>query len=125
MQPRSFLNRLAAGLAFVIGAMAVFAGGQVLLGKIPDYYVIAWLPLYNLTLGIVSALFASVIIWRNSRLALPSAIAILGLHAIVMLLLLTAYRPVVAADSLAAMAIRLIVWTMILSLLIASRRKRP
>ena len=60
MRTRTALHRLAAGLAFVIGAMAVFAGGQVLLGQLPDYYVIDWLPSYNLTLGLVSALFASV-----------------------------------------------------------------
>jgi hypothetical protein len=125
MRTRTALNRLAAVLALVIGAMAVFAGGQVLLGELPDYYVIDWLPIYNLTLGVVSALFASVVIWRNSRLALPTSIAILGLHAVVMLLLVTAYRQVVAADSLRAMSIRLVVWTIILILLIASRRKRP
>lgn len=34
------LNKNAAVLAFIVGAMAVFAGGQVLLGKLPDYYVI-------------------------------------------------------------------------------------
>ena len=125
MQTRTILNRLASGLALVIGAMAVFAGGQVMLGKIPDYYVVGWLPIYNLTLGFVSALFASVVIWRNSRLALPTAIVILGLHAVVMLLLLTAYRPVVAVDSLRAMSIRLVVWTIILGVLMAARRKRP
>lgn len=125
MQTRTVLNRLASGLALVIGAMAVFAGGQVMLGKIPDYYVVGWLPIYNLTLGFVSALFASVVIWRNSGLALPTAIVILGLHAVVMLLLLTAYRPVVAVDSLRAMSIRLVVWTIILGVLMAARRKRP
>ena len=36
------LNKIAAilTLTFIIGAMAVFAGGQVLLGRLPDYYVI-------------------------------------------------------------------------------------
>jgi drug/metabolite transporter (DMT)-like permease len=125
MRTRTAFNRLAAGLAFVIGAMAVFAGGQVLLGQLPDYYVIDWLPIYNLTLGVVSALFASVVIWRNSRLALPTATTIFGLHAIVMLVLLTAYRQVVAVDSLRAMTIRLVAWTVILILLLAARRQRP
>jgi cell shape-determining protein MreD len=112
-------------MAFVIGAMAVFAGGQVLLGQLPDYYVIDWLPIYNLTLGLVSALFASVVIWRNSRLALPSTFAVFGLHALVMSILLTAYRHVVAVDSLRAMTIRLAVWVIILILLLAARRNRP
>ena len=33
------LSKIAAVLAFIIGAMAVFAGGQVLLGRDPGYYV--------------------------------------------------------------------------------------
>jgi len=125
MRTRITLHRLAAGVAFVIGAMAVFAGGQVLLGQVPDYYVIGWLPIYNLTLGVVSALFASVVIWRAGRLALPTATAIFGLHAVVMLILLTGYRQVVAVDSLRAMTVRLVAWAVILILLLAARRKRP
>jgi hypothetical protein len=125
MQTRTTLHRLAAGLAFVIGAMAVFAGGQVLLGQLPDYYVIDWLPIYNLTLGVVSSLFVSVVIWRNSRLALPAATAVFGLHAVVMLTLLTVYRQLVAVDSLRAMTIRLAVWAIILILLLVARRQRP
>lgn len=37
-------NKFAAVLALVIGAMAGFAGGRVLLGILPDHYVIDWLP---------------------------------------------------------------------------------
>ena len=36
-------NKIASALAFLIGAMAIFAGGQVLLGKDPGYHVINWL----------------------------------------------------------------------------------
>ncbi|MDZ7843225.1 MAG: hypothetical protein U5K99_00245 [Anaerolineales bacterium] len=43
----SLWNRTAAALAFIIGAMAIFAGGQVLLGNMPDYYVLDWLPVFN------------------------------------------------------------------------------
>jgi hypothetical protein len=125
MRTRTAFNRLAAVLAFVIGVMAVFAGGQVLLGQLPNYYVVDWLPIYNLTLGLVSALFASVVIWRASKLALPAATAIFGLYAVVMLILLTAYRQVVAVDSLRAMTIRLVAWMVILVLLLAARRQRP
>jgi hypothetical protein len=38
----SKLNKVASALALVIGAMAIFAGGQVLSGTLPDYYVINW-----------------------------------------------------------------------------------
>ena len=115
------LNKIAAVLAFVIGAMAVFAGGKVLLGVPPDYYVIDWLPIYNFAIGVVSVFFSSVVIWKNSRLALPVAIATIAAHAIVMLILLTAYRPVVAPDSLVAMTVRLVVWSAILILLLVQR----
>jgi hypothetical protein len=48
------LSKVAAGLAFIIGAMAIFAGGQVLLGRDPGYYVIGWLPIYNFVMGVLS-----------------------------------------------------------------------
>ncbi len=117
MKKRSILNRIAAILAFVIGAMAIFAGGQVILGILPDYYVIDWLPIYNFVIGIASVLFTAVVIWKNTRLALPAAIATFSLNAIVMVVLQTAYRAVVAADSIKAMTVRLVVWMIILILL--------
>ena len=117
------INKIAAIMAFVIGAMAVFAGGKVLLGVEPGYYVIDWLPIYNFTIGLVSVFFSSIVIWKNSRFALPVTIATLAAHAVVMLTLLAAYRPVVAPDSLVAMTIRLVVWVFILALLAIQRRR--
>jgi len=116
-------TKFAAVLAFIIGAMAIFAGGQVLLGEIKDYYVIDWLPVYNFALGIVSVFFTSVVIWKNCKHALPIAITTFGLHAAVMLILQTAYRDVVAPDSIIAMTVRLIVWSIILVLLFVDKRK--
>ena len=117
------LNKIAAVLAFIIGAMAVFAGGQVLLGKVPDYYVINWLPVYNYTVGILTVFVAAVLIWVNHRLALPVALAAFGVHALVMLILQTAYREVVAIDSTVAMIIRLTAWLIILALMFFGSRK--
>ena len=112
------LNKIAAVLAFIIGAMAIFAGGQVLfLGKQMDYYIINWLPYYNFTLGVISVLVTAVLIWRNSRCAMPAAIATFTAHALVMLVLLTAYKDVVAPDSIVAMSVRLVVWVVILILM--------
>ncbi len=111
------LFRIAAGLALVIGLMAIAAGGQVLLGKEMDYYVINWLPTYNFLLGWFSALVTSVVIWRNDRAAAWLASLTLGLHSLVMVILLTAYRSVVAPDSLMAMTLRITVWIVILVLL--------
>lgn len=117
------LNKVASILAFIIGAMAVFAGGQVLLGKIPDYYVINWLPVYNYTAGILTVFVTALLIWTNSKFAMPVAITTFSVHAIVMLVLQTAYRDAVAVDSVVAMTVRLTAWFIILALMFAQARK--
>lgn len=117
------LNKIAAILAFAIGAMAVFAGGKVLLGNDPGYYVINWLPVYNYTVGILTVFVTAALIWGMHRLALPIAAATFGLHTLVMLVLQVAYRDVVAIDSVMAMTIRMIVWIIILALMYAQTRR--
>ncbi|MBE2223717.1 MAG: hypothetical protein IAF02_19410, partial [Anaerolineae bacterium] len=73
----SKLSKAAAILAWIIGGMAIVAGGRVLLGTLPDYYVVDWLPIYNFVVGVVTVLVTAVLIWRNSRYALPAAVATL------------------------------------------------
>ena len=116
-------QKIAAILAFIIGAMAVFAGGQALLGKDMGYYVINWLLLYNYTAGLLTVFITAFLIWTHSRFAMPAALGTFGLHALVMLLLQTAYRGVVAPDSLRAMTVRLVAWGIILGLMFLQRRK--
>ena len=113
----TILNKIAAVLAAIIGLMAVFAGGRVLLGNLPDYYVITWLPVYNFLLGTISVSITAIIIWKNLRFAISAAIVTFSLHGVVMLVLQTAYRSVVAIDSIQAMSVRLVVWALILVLL--------
>jgi hypothetical protein len=120
---KSKLTKTAAVITFIIGAMAIFAGGQVLLGKIQDYYVIDWLPVYNLIVGLISAFFTAIIIWIGSKIALLAAIATFASHTMVMLVLLTAYRDVVASESIKAMIVRIAVWLIILALMIVQARK--
>lgn len=117
------LNKIAAILAFVIGAMAVFAGGKVLLGNDPGYYVINWLPVYNYTVGILTVFVTAALIWGRHRLALPIAVATFGVHTLVMLVLQVAYRDVVAIDSVVAMTVRMTVWIIILALMYAQTRR--
>ncbi len=117
------LNKIASILAFIIGVMAIFAGGQALLGKDPGYYVINWLLLYNYTIGILTVFVTAILIWSNGRLALPAAIGTFSLHALVMIVLQTAYHSVVAPDSVRAMTIRLVAWAIILGLIFLQRRK--
>lgn len=111
------LMKTAAAIAFIIGVMAIFAGGQVVLGKVMDYYVIYWLPGYNLIVGLISSFFTATAIWRGSKIALPAAIAPLVSHASVLLVLQTVYRDVVAGESIKAMSVRIAVWLIILALM--------
>ncbi len=120
---KSKLTKTAAVLAFIIGAMAIFAGGQVvLLGKIMDYYVIDWVPVYNFILGLTSAFFTAIVIWKGCKVALPAAMVTLASHVTVMLIIQTAYADVVASDSTKAMIIRISAWLIILALMAISAR---
>jgi hypothetical protein len=110
-------TKIASVLAFIIGAMAIFAGGQTLLGRDPGYYVINWLLLYNYTLGILTVFVTAILIWTGSRFARVTATGTFALHVLVMLILLLAYRTVVAPDSLVAMTVRIVIWGIILGLL--------
>ena len=120
---KTIFAKIASILAFIIGGMAVFAGAQVLLGNDPGYYVINWLPIYNYTIGILTVFITSIFIFTNSRFALPAAIGTFSLHALVMLILQIAYSGTVAPDSIRAMTIRLIAWTIILGLMFIQTRK--
>ncbi len=117
-------QKIAAVLALLIGVMAVFAGGKVLLGEDPGYYVINWVPVYNYTAGILTMAVTAPLIFRGHRLARPLAIATLGAHAAVLVVIATAYRDVVAQDSIRAMVVRLAVWLIIIGLLYTQARRR-
>lgn len=114
---KTHLNKIASVIAFIIGLMAIFAGGKVLLGEDPGYYVINWLPVYNYTVGIVTFLITGTLIWMKHKLAFPIAIGTFVVHGVVMLILQTGYQNVVAPDSIRAMTVRLVVWAVILGLL--------
>lgn len=119
----SIYRKIAAVIAFAIGAMSIFAGGQVVLGKVMDYYVIDWLPIYNLIVGLISVFITAILIWRGSKFAMPAAIATFISHSAVMLVLQIAYRDVVAPDSIKATTVRIVLWAIILTLMIVQSRK--
>ena len=118
------LNKIASALAFLIGGIAVVAGGLVLLGMPTDYYVINWLLLYNYTVGVLTVSITAILIWKNNKLALPAAITTFGAHTIVMLVLLTAYRGIVSTHSLEDMSVRVVAWLIILALMFFQSRKK-
>jgi hypothetical protein len=65
----------------------------------------------------------AILIWRNSKLAMPAAIVTFGAHTGVMLILLTAYRGIVSAHSLEDMTVRIVAWLIILTLMFFQSRK--
>jgi hypothetical protein len=117
------LNKIASIIAFLIGGIAVVAGGLVLLGQETDYFVIDWLLLYNYTVGVLTVSLTAILIWRNNRLAMPAAISTFSMHVLVMLILLTAYRGIVSAHSLEDMTVRIVAWAIILTLMFFQARK--
>ena len=72
----------------------------------------------------MTVLVTAVLIWRNSRYALLAAIATLAANVLGLLVLLIAFRDVVAQASLAAMTFRIVVWLIILALMVAARKKQ-
>lgn len=119
------LNKVAAVLAWMIGVMGVFAGGQALLGKVPGWTVIGWLPLYNFIVGLAVVFIVAPLIWRSNRCALPAALVVFGANAVVVLVLQIAFHDTVARQSMLAMLFRLAVWLIILLLMRMPARRNP
>jgi hypothetical protein len=121
MNMNTIFSKTASILALVIGAMGIYAGGQVLLGSTPGYNVIPWLPVYNFSVGVITFFFITILIWKNNRFALTAAVSTLAVHSIVLMILQTAYANFVAPDSIQAMIIRITVWMVIIALLLLQR----
>jgi len=119
----SIYRKIAAAIAFAIGAMSIVAGSQVVLGKVMDYYVIDWLPIYNLIVGLISVFITAILIWRGSKFAMPAAVATFVSHSAVMVVLQIAYQDVVATDSIKATTVRIVLWAIILFLMMLQSRK--
>jgi hypothetical protein len=117
------LNKIASSLAFILGALSIIAGGMAMRGWSPGYFVLNWLPIYNFTMGVLTVFIPAILIWRNSRHAMLAAIAAFGVHSIVTLLLLSAFRGTPAAESILAMLFRLLIWLIILALMFFQSRK--
>jgi len=117
------LNQIASILAFLVGIMSIVAGGKAMQGWNPGYSVLTWLPVYNFVMGIL-ALIPAVLLWINHRFALAASVATLGIHTLVLLLLLSAFRGEVAFQSIAAMIFRLAVWIVILGLMFFQARTK-
>ena len=110
-------------LAFVVGALSIFAGGMAMHGWNPGYSVLGWLPVYNFVMGALTVFIPAILLWRESCHAGASALIFFGVHAGATVLLLLTFRDVVATQSILAMTFRLAVWLVILVLIRASAQK--
>ena len=118
------LNQIASILAFLVGSMSIVAGGKAMQGWNPGYNVLSWLPVYNFVMGIL-ALIPTVLLWVSHRFGLAASIAAFGIHTLILLLLIFAFRDQVAIQSIAAMIFRLAVWSVILTLMFFRLRAAP
>ena len=121
---KTTLNKTASVLAFLVGGLSIFAGALAMMGWEPGYFVLNWLPIYNFILGTLTVLIPAILIWKNSKYAMPTAIVTFSIHAIVTLLLLTVFRGTAAANSIGAMLFRLVTWLIILALMIVQSRRQ-
>lgn len=112
----AILTKIPSILAFLVGAMSIFAGGMVMRGWKPGYSVLSWLPVYNFVIGLLT-LIPAYLLWVDNRYAWTASIVTFGVHTIVLLLLLATFRGQVAAQSIGAMSFRVVVWIIILALL--------
>ena len=71
---KTTLNKIASVLAFLVGGLSIFAGALAMTGWEPGYFVLNWLPIYNFTLGTLTVLIPAILIWKNSKDAMPAAI---------------------------------------------------
>lgn len=105
------MQLLAAAIAGLFGLATLFTGSSVLLGSDPGYVVFRPLLIYNTIMG-VAYLAAGITIWHSLILGNYAAGTIALLNILTLLGIILIYRSgaTVAVDSIAAMAVRTVVW---------------
>lgn len=121
----SLRKQLPAVLGIIMGFLSIMAGSKVLLGiSSPDYVVLHWLVIYNVSLGIVSV-FAGAGLWRHRPWAISLAGLIAASHGFVLALLIVFFMSGnnVAHQSILAMLFRTTVWVGIFFVVRILKRK--
>jgi hypothetical protein len=121
------MKRAAALVAIAFGLATIVAGGRVLRGADPGYVVFRPLVLFNTAMG-AAYVAAGIIIWRSAGRGTYAAAAIFLVNFVVLAIvawLSISAAPVVAAESVAAMTFRTVVWLLLyLGLAWANRTSR-
>ena len=115
--------KIAAALAFFIGAMSAIVGSRALLGLyVPDYPILQWMLVYNVAAGVLS-IIVSILTWPKHDQTMRALSLIAASHTIILALLITVFREVAAFECLRAMMFRIVIWTVIIILTFKSTRK--
>jgi hypothetical protein len=107
--------RVAAVVAASFSGLAVIAGTRVLTGvDTPDYVVLPWLVRYNVAAGLGGVAVAAGL-WLIRPWAVTGAVALAAMHGSVLVSLLSLWAggSAVANDSLVAMTLRTVVWSVV------------
>jgi len=105
-------RRIPSLLGIIIGLLSILSGSKVLLGiSSPNYIVLQWLIIYNVSLGVV-AVFAGAGLWNIRSWAISLAGLITASHGLVLALLIVFLMSgkTVAYQSIMAMLFRTTVW---------------
>ncbi len=106
-------TKITATFAALSGLLTIVAGTRAISGSFdPGYATFPTLIIYNLALG-AAAIAAGVLIWERHRGALFTSGVIATSHIIVLLLLLTVFRDIIASQSINAMTFRVGLWLII------------
>ena len=107
------LTKSASVIAVVIGILPIITGAKVLTGAYtPNYTVLTWLVIYNITAGFLSVI-TGILIWKPKNISLPLTSVIAAAHIIILSLLLTVFSSTVSTNSIKAMVFRSVVWIVI------------
>lgn len=123
-KPTLILNKLAALISVAVGMSAMIIGGQVLLGKVPEHYVVDWMVPLQFMFGVFSATFVAFLIWKDNFLAMIAVFSMLSLHVLVIVILLTGYGNVVAYQTINMTTIRIGTWVVITVLMLLHQRQK-
>ena len=116
-------HRMAAILGIVVGVLTIIAGSKVLLGiSSPNYSVLRWLVIYNVSLGAIS-LIAGIGLWDHRSWAVSLSGCITALHGFILIILILMFilGKTVAYQSIMAMLFRTTVW---LGIFVVARKNR-
>jgi hypothetical protein len=114
---------MAAIMGIIVGILTIIAGSKVLLGiSSPNYSVLPWLVLYNVSLGAIS-LIAGIGLWNHRSWAILLSGVITALHSLIFIILFVMFilGKTVAFQSILAMLFRTTVW---LGIFVVAKKNR-